>query len=607
MSDNSGYIIIISQSEEQALEKASNFFKKPKEELSYEIIEKNEKVKIKIFYDRKKYQNNQLNDFSNSNGYFKIIYQNGFASLIVFPPKGNGKPAQPVEISDRMKILNIPKIDLDKIKIITDNALGIPEKLTIWAKGEEYRSKIEISVSNDKMSAYLTLRKAKDDNNIPSFREVMDEIESFQIKYGVNKNEILRMIENKIFDKEILFAEGKKPIKEDGIGVKYSFDTDPGKPFLLDEYDRMNLKELNFIQNKSKNDIIAEYIPPAPGVNGINIFGETILYETGKDITLKAGRNTEFNEDGTKIIAASDGNVVLKNNTVYIEPFVVVENVNYETGNIDFDGSVLVKGTIADGFSVKAGGTLQIGKSVGNVNIEAKNDLILKAGMNGNLEGKIKCKGNIYARFLEGTTVFVSGNLFVEEAVMNCNLKIGKNLVLVGRRAEIIGGEAIIGRSVRCKKIGNSSGVATKILVGIDPEKIEIIEKLKVKIDETRQKLLEITENKEKLEKIRKSGFSDIQKIENAIYNYQSLEIRLKDESMIMEKDYKDAKKMIEPDKDSIILAENLIYQGAQIFFGNEEYKILNKEKNKIILKIFNDKIKEYGYSFKEMPVFKLD
>jgi uncharacterized protein len=608
MPKDSDFIVIIAQSLDEALEKASNHFKKDRSEIQYEIIEKKDKIKIKLFLDRSVPKYKLKEDSISANGYFKIKYNDGNAILTVFPPKGKGIQVYPEEIVSRMKILNIPRINYDTIKQIIENATCKPEVLAPWPNGALYRASVDVKITDDKMKAFITLHRAAKEGAGLTQNEIMSELDSYGIKYGIDERLIEQMVLKNIYEREVCIASGKPVKNEEGVKIKYYFDINPGKPFLMDEYGKINLKELNLIQNKKKDDILAEIIEPVTGEDGINIFNEIVWFQKGQNADVRNGLNTVFSEDGLKIISLIDGHVIFKNSVVMVEPLVTVNDVNYETGNIDFDGTVLVNGTIADGFSVKAGGSIQVGQSVGKVFLEAGQDVILKAGMNGNhLEGNISCKGNIYARFIEGTNIECRGNLFAEEAVMNSTVKVGKNLLLVGRRAELIGGEAIIGKSLRCKKIGNDSGIKTKINIGYDPETLRLIAELKRKIEENKDKLAEILENRQKLEKIKTSGFTDIQKIEKSIYNYQSLEIRLKDEILIMEKDFKDAKKMMIPGNDSIILAESTIFPGTEITFGEEELKVMNREINKVILKLINGKIKESGFNYKEMPQFDID
>ena len=62
--------------------------------------------------------------------------------------------------------------------------------------------------------------------------------------------------------------------------------------------------------------------------------------------------------------------------------------------------------------------------------------------------------------------------MFLEESLMHSDVSVSKNILLKGKRAELIGGKTIAGGSIWCKKLGSVSGIKTDVTVGIDPKKI---------------------------------------------------------------------------------------------------------------------------------------
>ena len=76
-----------------------------------------------------------------------------------------------------------------------------------------------------------------------------------------------------------------------------------------------------------------------------------------------------------------NGQVVLKNNKISIEPiYIVPGDVSLETGNIVFLGSVIVQGSVHDNFVVKAAGNIDIKGTVQKAFIEAEGDIFLRQG-----------------------------------------------------------------------------------------------------------------------------------------------------------------------------------------------------------------------------------
>jgi len=268
-------------------------------------------------------------------------------------------------------------------------------------------------------------------------------------------------------------VDEKPPIPE------YFFETDRGKPFRKLDFQRIDLKELNFIQNCKKGSLLAQLGKPVDPIDGTDIFGKNLpAARGGAHPAFTAGPGTLLTDDGRQITAEIDGNAKLKDNKVIIEPLIAVENVDYSNGNMDFNGSIDISGRVADGFRLKAQGDIQIGKSVSRVDIAAGGDVILKAGISGNDDGRILCGGDLYARYIENAKILCSGNIFVEEAIMHSEVRAGGDIILAGKRAEIFGGRMLAGGSVKCKKLGSINEPITDLFIGLDLETFNRLEAL---------------------------------------------------------------------------------------------------------------------------------
>lgn len=596
------FITIIADNLTNALNKASNHLKIPVNEIRYEIIEQKANIKLKI-YLRESNPTTMTRSSEGIDGYFKIKYKDGYATLTVMPPLTGGKDVYIEDVIKRIKLLNIPKVDYDLIKNIISEKSGKPVNIALWEQGREFRPNLELRISEDKIRAFIKIIEPKTSITEITKDDILFEFESKDINYGINEDKIDEIISKKIFNCEVEIASGILPIDGEDEYIEPLFDVNPGKPFLVDEYDRVNLKELNFIQNKFKGDVVANYFPRREGRNGIDVFGEIIPFKIYERPKISWDQNIVKSEDGLKLITTVDGNCFIRNNRLQIEPVVTYQNVDYKTGNVEFVGSVLINQSVLDGFYIKSEGTIQIGQSVSKVRLESKGDVILKAGITGNGEGIIICEGDLYAKFIEGAKIVCHGNLFVEEAIMNSSIKVDKNIVVIGRRGEIIGGEVICGRSLRCKKFGNISSTKTKAVVGILPEKIELIEELRAKIESYKLKLEDILANIRRLEKQKKA----INPTDSSYEEYNQLklnEVRIKEQITDMEKEYKEVYYLFISENGTLAIIESIVYPNCIISFGREEYKSSEREISKLMLKMVSGKIKEYGFNYKEIPQF---
>ncbi|HQJ04954.1 MAG TPA: hypothetical protein PLI57_01075, partial [Spirochaetota bacterium] len=149
--NNKKEVIIVAPSLDEAIIKGSTFLKIDKSLLTYKILESSQDfIKVKFFL-KKTPESDKFSLLENIDGYFKINYIDGAAYLTVYPPKGSGKPVYSEEVLNRMKLLNIKWISNLYIKDIIDRATGIPEKLTDWPEGADFRATIVVKIGDDKM------------------------------------------------------------------------------------------------------------------------------------------------------------------------------------------------------------------------------------------------------------------------------------------------------------------------------------------------------------------------------------------------------------------------------------------------------------------------
>ena len=569
-------------------------------------------------------------------GHFEVYYRHGWAHLIVYPPSGKGKPVYPEEIQNRMKLLNIPKVEPKKIRDIIENASGKPERLVEWPDGARLASQIIVDLADDEMSAWVTVLSPKKGAAPPETEDIIGELESQGIVFGIDREAVEKLLFRRDYDRKVPVAWGRAPVHRQSATIRYHFQVNRGKPYLEMDFGRINLKELNFIENKKTDDLLAELLPPVEPVNGKTVLGRVLPADTEKrEVRLQGGKNTKLNEEGTALYAADNGNVRLEKGQIIVEPVVTVENVNYETGNIYFDGSVVVNKGVADGFVVEAEGDIQVGKGVGKAALKAGGNILLKTGINGNNEGRIECDGDLFAKYIESSTVICRNNVIVEEAIMHSRLSAWKHCVLNGRRGEIIGSTLMIGGSLWCKKLGSIYDSPTHAAIGISPEVLSAFREAKEALDKDLEKVSKIEEQLEQIDHAlegMKGNETEEESEEILTFTDQGeapgehtegnkkreklLQIRrqLEDALREMQLTVPDEKQKLhglrdklKASRESICVVEDTIYKGAVIMFGREEYRVSEKGARKTILKIGEQGIQESGFNPKEKPELVFD
>jgi len=551
---------------------------------------------LKFKKKKKKHVAHQyLSETGDNDGYFKIHYKNGSAWLTVFPPRGEGKTVYLDEVIGRMKLLDIPQNDIPTVDKIISEATGRSEKIALWNSGAKLNAEIKATISEDQMTASITIIPPLIGGNEVTPEYIIESLHDYAIIKGIDKELINRICKNKLFKQELVIAKGNIPVPERGITLEYHFDANPGKPYLVDEQGRVNLKELNFIQPVEKGTRLVTIDPGNPGEPGYLVTGQPVEYQKLPAEQIRAGDGARLMDDNT-IISEIDGHVTLKSGVISVAPVVVVDNVDYSTGNIDFNGAVQVRGSIADGFHVNATGTIEVGGFVGKSILKTTGDIILKAGMNGNMEGHVVTDGDIYARFFEGAKLLCHGNLYVEELIMHSHITVYGDIILKGRKAEVLGGKIVIGGTLWCKKLGSINGTETKVRIGVDPEKIALLKKLKKTIKHKKAGQGQINQKLNHIESLYQAKIHDKDKLDEAKLKLEIYQQRLTDELEHLEQEAKDISHLLTPSHKSHLVVENTVYNGTVIRYGKDEVKV-TKDMTKTVFKYTNGSIGEAGYN----------
>lgn len=487
-----------------------------------------------------------------------------------------------------------------QIENIIEKADGSVQKLVEWPSGVHLSPVIQVRVREDRMKAEVFIEPPKIGGGGVTEEEFQHVLRDNKITSGILPDAVSRCINTNCYNEWITIAEGTPAVDGRGGKITYTFNLEVGKPFRELPFGRIDLKELNFIQFKEAGAVLAELEDPVTPGNGSDVYGETVTAKPADEgESLNAGENTEIK--GKQIVALVAGNVRQDKGAVIVEPVVTVNNVDYETGNLSFEGSIIVKGHVADGFSIKASGDIQITKSVGRVTVEAGRNLILQSGINGDKEGHLGVQGDLYARFIESSFVQVKGSAFVSGALLNSTVKIGGDLLLEGGRCEIVGGLTVVKDWIKCRKIGSLYEAKTNVVTGVAPEELDVFFDTLKELDKQRKIQNELDKQLAYYTK------------QCSIPGATDLSFRQKDQAAAQVKDagvriaysmkkVQHLRKELIPSRESFILVEDIIYAGSKISFGLLEFTVDQRGAKKTILQAREGRIRETGYNPSQVP-----
>lgn len=346
---------------------------------------------------------------------------------------------------------------------------------------------IKLYISENNMKAYICLDKGVK----PDFKDIYAFLADKKIVYGIKSNVIKSLGENPVYDQQVLVAQGLEP--QDGIDAMIHFKKtmEGGKPQIL-ENGNVDYKSLNIVKNVKKGDIIATVTDATPGVEGRDVFGNTVKPKPGQPLKIKCGRNVVF--ENSAFIATIDGQLFIKDNKISVLPVFEVKNVDMSVGNIDFVGNIIVHNDIYSGFEVRAKGDIEVGGNVEDSIIRSGGDIVIGRGVNGKNGAYIVAEGNLTARYLENVRVEVNKNIRCD-TIMHSDVKCNGNIIVGGRRGLIAGGKVSAYEFVEAKVIGSPMSTYTEIEVGInfrEQEEFEVIKRDMKKVEDQIEELSKV-------------------------------------------------------------------------------------------------------------------
>ena len=466
----------------------------------------------------------------------------------------------------------------DKPEMTAETADPEPGVAQRESAQEPRDAEIEIAISEDKMSASIMVNSPAGGGRDITLGDIKDLLEQMGIEYGIDEDKLKDIAENELYNQVFEFAAGTPPVDGKNGKIKDFFPRRKEVKFASKENGSIDFKSTNYIHNVKAGEVVCELTPPEPPEDGVDIFGNTVYGKAGIMPPIPQGKNVIYNEEKDKLITACEGNLSFRSGRFHVEKILNISgNVDNSVGNIDFTGSVSIKGDVLEGFTVRAKGDITVMGIVEGATLTAVGNIILYKGMRGMKTGILEAGGDITAKFLEDCRIYAKGDIQAEY-IINSDVSCGNNLTLTGRRAAFIGGVCSVYNQMNVKTVGAMSQITTLVTLGVTPQLLEEVEALKKEIAEITAQLEECKKNIAYLNNRQKAG--SISPKQNEKLNELKIWLpvstmkqkKLKDQMQKLTAQLKEVKKSR--------LAAREIYGGTIISIGDSRLVISRKEEN---------------------------
>jgi len=357
---------------------------------------------------------------------------------------------------------------------------------------------VAVSVSEDRMSAFVQLMDP-DAAGALSKEGLEQLLKANGVVFGILEDAIADFVINPLsyVSGPLLIAQGIHPVPgEDGF-IENLFNPEfrQRKPMEL-EGGAVDYRQLMQLSNASKGQLIAQRVLPTKGTPGMAVTGESIPGKDGKEVRFKLGKNVVVDAEKMNMYAVIDGLVtVTDRGKINVFPVYEVNgDVDYSVGNIDFIGTVVVRGSVLTGFRVKAAGDIRITGGVEGAEVEAEGSVDIASGIFAAGKGFVKAGVDVKSSFMQEANVYAGQNVIVSQSILHSNVRAGKSVICKGVKGLIVGGSAQAGEYIQARTVGNTTSTATALEVGVSPE-------LRAELVQLRSSMKHISENLDKTEK----------------------------------------------------------------------------------------------------------
>ncbi|NHN31583.1 DUF342 domain-containing protein [Paenibacillus agricola] len=373
-----------------------------------------------------------MNIFSNE--YFTLTAVENRVYISVFAPE--------YPFTEFNKVLQaIPRVQITQFGNLRN---AIQQSLSDRVEVGRLKPEYELNFSPDHMRVTVRLHLGEEDFKA-KHREITSEIFKALQQKGITEGILYDTLNGPYTNQELIIAQGKAPINGEDAIIRY-YELSERKPTIHQD-GSADYYELNFIDEVEVGAWLGEKVFATEGIPGRTLKGSIVPARTGRDKPLYYDKETVEEvvmEGKTELRAKITGAIMMLGRNISVQKVLTIHgDVGPKTGNIDYDGSIQITGTVTDGYSVKATqdisilGTMGIG-AVESITSET-GDIYIKGGIFGKERAVITAERDVFVKLANDCTIRAGEKINIGLYAMGSKLY-AKYVYLDKIRGKIIGG-----------------------------------------------------------------------------------------------------------------------------------------------------------------------
>ncbi len=314
--------------------------------------------------------------------------------------------------------------------------------------------------------AWILLIPPSNPEDLMTAESIRAALKENEVTHGIDDATLEYIIAEQPYFTLLPIASGV-PVQEGENGrVVEHYPRQLNKSVKLDERGVADYRAMNYMQVIKEGDVICDIIAPVPGTAGVSVSGMAVEPQEVKPAVVPAGPNTVLSEDGTKLLAAKEGHLEFDGSKFCVKILLdIPSDVDYNTGNIEYNGDIHIRGDVRETFVVKATGNITIDGLVEAATVEAGGDVLISCGVHGDGNAVIKSGGNLRAKYLDNCVAYAGKSVFAD-SIMSSQVFSDDTIQVTSGRGTVIGGKLCAAKMIKARIIGTESGRKTELELG---------------------------------------------------------------------------------------------------------------------------------------------
>jgi len=412
-----------------------------------------------------------VNETKNMDAGYALYYEQDGLFLEIYPERGSGEDLDRNALMQHLSRKKIVDLSISSVQNLLEKGSG-RTRIAMTQTEHIYGEDITVEVGANELEAYARLLPPEPNGPELALDAAKTRLAEAGVSHGIEDADLLAMIMAKDYGEPHVVAKATPPDDGEDGKLIFHFSTDErtGSPVEIGG-GRVDYRMLDLYIPVTDGQLLVTKTEATEGTPGLSVKGNSIKQRPGKETVLPRGKNVSYNEERTEMHATCAGMVEFVNNAVNVSSVYKINgDCDMSVGNIDFEGSVHITGSVRSGHTIKATDGINVGGGVEAAKLIAGGNVEVKGGMQGSGKGMIEAGGSVSVMYIEQGTIIADGPVTVDVCI-HSKVETGSTLHATGKRGAVIGGQVAAAGNIVANFIGALSNTKTEVEVGVMPRK----------------------------------------------------------------------------------------------------------------------------------------